>query len=70
MRHQRPIKNRKKLYSGVLPQIERRVEELAFQHDCGKSFVVNTLLADKLKIVIEERFDDYRKADRKAKRTA
>ncbi len=57
MRFQKPIKNRKKLYSGVDPRIDREIEGLARIYDCSKSFVTNTLLGNVLGIKLEERYD-------------
>lgn len=69
MRYQKPIKNRQRLYAGVVSQIENKIESLARQHDCSKSFVTNTILAEALNIKIEERYYDYKDV-RKIKRTA
>jgi hypothetical protein len=62
MRYQKPIKNRKFISAGTTAQIRHRIESLARQFDCSKSFVTNTLLADKLGIEIEERYYDEGRA--------
>ena len=69
MRYQKPIKNREKLYAGVLNQVESKIGSIARQHDCSKSFVTNTILAEALNVKIEERYYDYKNV-RKVKRPA
>lgn len=61
MRIQRAIKNREKIYSGTLQQIKDKIQALADRHDCSKSFVINTILADAVNVKLEDRYDDYRK---------
>ena len=50
--------------------IKERIEYLAKVHDCSKSFVTNTILADGLGIKIREHYYDYKRVTRKTKRTA
>lgn len=64
MRIQRPIKNRQKLYSGMVKQIKDRIESLAYQHDCSSSFVTNTILADTFGIKLEDKYYDYKRSNR------
>lgn len=70
MRFQKKDPNRQRLYSGVSQRIKERINNLAIQHNCSKSFVTNTLLAKVLNISIEEHYNDYPKIVRKAKRSA
>lgn len=57
MRYQKPIKGgRKQLPSCVNREIKREVEHIARQFNVSKSFVVNTILAEKLKIRIGEKY--------------
>lgn len=58
MYYQKPTRGgRRKLYSGVDKQVERRVEQDAIRYNCSKSFVSNTILARYYHIVIEENYD-------------
>lgn len=70
MRYQKPRKDRERLYAGVLERIKEKIEHLAIQHDCSKSFVTNTLLAEVLNIKIDERYYDYSTSNRKVRKSA
>jgi hypothetical protein len=61
---------RDRLYSAVLEQIGTKIQHLADKYDCSKSFVTNTLLAEKLNIKLDEVFYESGKNVRKVKRTA
>lgn len=67
MRYQKPIRNREPISAGTLGIIKRRVQALANEHDCSKSFVINTILADRLDVELEERYYDIRKDSKKAR---
>ena len=55
---------RDKLYPRVEREIDEQVEHLARMHNCSKSFVVNTILADAFGIGVKERYYDERKVTR------
>jgi len=61
---------RDKLYSAVLEQIKAKIARIAEQHDCSKSFVTNTILAEALRIKIDEVYYEDRKYRRKLKKSA
>jgi hypothetical protein len=58
----------------VSPRVEAEIKEklnyLMKMHDCSRSFVVNTILAEYLNIKLKARFYDYRKTSRKLKKSA
>jgi len=60
----------------VSPRVESEIKEklnhLMKMHDCSRSFVVNTILAEYLNIKLRHgmRFYDYRKVTRKIKKSA
>ena len=59
IRYQKPVKGgRKSLPACVISKIKERIEAIAWKHRVSKSFVINTLLADKLNIHIEEHYYD------------
>ena len=61
MRYQKPVRGgRSKLSSGVVKQVERRVEQDAIRYNCSKSFVINTILARFYHVVIEESYDEHK----------
>lgn len=66
MRYQKPIKNREPISAGTIAAIKRKISNLAIQHDCSKSFVINTILADALNVNLEEKYYDFRTNRRKA----
>ena len=48
-------------HSGLLPELDRKVKQLAIEHDVSPSWVVATLLADALHIDTQP---DYRRRPR------
>lgn len=57
MRIMKPVKDRRSISAGTLYQIRARIESIARNYDCSKSFVINTLLADALNVDLEDRYD-------------
>lgn len=53
----KPSKGRKNTHAGLLRQVRNRIDHLAREHDCSKSFVQNVLLAEQLGIEIEEHYE-------------
>jgi len=57
MRRQRSVTGgRESLASGVIREVERSVTHLARQHNCSKSFVISTILADTFGIDLGEAY--------------
>ncbi len=58
LRRQKPVKGgRKSLPACVIKEIKYAISKLAWDNRVSKSFVINTILADKLKIDIEKYYD-------------
>jgi len=51
-------------------EIEAELDYLAKLHNCSRSFVMNTILANALNIKVKARYYDYTKVARRIKKTA
>ena len=58
IRRQKPVKGgRKPLPSCVIGEIKNKIDRLATLHKVSRSFVIATILAEKLKIKIDYYYD-------------
>ena len=61
IRRQKPVRGgRKPLPACVIKDIKNAVDSIARQYRVSRSFVINTILAEKLKIRIEETYYEQR----------